>query len=198
MESFIYLRHDLTGTMSSTVQVKLGQFLSQLESQLASQHVRKVAIIGHSYGGYTSMLVAKAFSNPGSRIKVVSLTTLDPISMDTCQPQILLNYLVREAPAPGCNEAPATSQKDSHISMDDVTKIAATVPWTNLWQGVDTYLHASPIAVPGIDNQEVIYDRNNKNGFANHFLFVFPADKVNPAWPRIAENVLSKMAGSLN
>jgi len=198
MDSYIYLRHDLNGAMIPTVHVKLGQFLEQLESQLASQQIKKVAIIGHSYGGYTSMLVAKALSAPGSRVKVTSLTTLDPISMDKCQPQILVNNLVREAPAPGCNEAPATGLKDSHISVDDVKRIAATVPWTNFWQGVDRYLHASPLAVAGVDNQEVIYDKNNKNGFANHFLFVFPTDKTNPAWPKIADSILRNMAIRLN
>lgn len=151
MESFIYVRHDLTGDMSPTVQIKLGPFLAQLESLLASQNIKKVAIIGHSYGGYTAMLVAKTLSAPGSRTKVTHLTTLDPISMDTCQPQILVNHLMREAPAPRCNEAPATSNGDSFLSLDDLKKIASNIPWTNLWQGVDTYLHSSPIDIPGIE-----------------------------------------------
>lgn len=198
MESFIYLRHDLNGAMIPSVHMKLGHFLAQLETQLASQHIRKVAIMGHSYGGYTSMLVAKALSAPGSRIKVTSLTTLDPISMDTCQPQMLVNHLVREAPAPGCKTAPAMGLKDAYISVDDVQKIAGSVPWTNLWQGVDTSLHASPLPMDGIDNQEVIYDQNNKNGFANHLLFVFPADKTNPIWPQIADSILKRMAKSLD
>ena len=197
MESSIYIRHDLTGGMSPTVQINLGQFLSKIETLLASQNIKKVAIIGHSYGGYTALLVAKALSAPGSRTKVTHLTTLDPISMDTCQPQILVNHLVREAPAPGCNEAPATGTRDSFLSLDDLKKIAANIPWTNLWQGVDTYLHSSPIDIPGIENQEVIYNQQSKDGFANHFLFVFPSDKTNPTWPKVADKILKKIASTL-
>jgi hypothetical protein len=197
MDTNIYLRHNFSGALIPTQKIVLRQFLASLEADLTSQGIRRVAILGHSYGGYTAMLIAKALSVPGSRIKVTSLTTLDPISMDTCQPANLIETLPKNIVPPGCQQAPATGLPDSNISAAEVKNLAGAIPWTNLWQGADKYLHSSPINAPGIVNREVVYSREKSYGVANHVLFVFTQDSVNPEWPKIAASAIQQVVKNL-
>lgn len=198
MDANIYLRHNLIGNWIPTEKIKLSQMLATLQNQLTSQGIKKVAIVGHSYGGYTAMLVAKTLLNSDSSIKVTSLTTLDPISMDTCQPSNIVVTLQKNAVPPGCNQAPASTISDNYITSAEIRKIAASIPWINIWQGADKYLHSSPISAPGVDNKEVIYRKDRINGVANHILFLYPQENTNPNWPPIAENVLEKIAKGLD
>jgi hypothetical protein len=197
MDAFIYIRHNLAGSTIPTKKIRLQELLLSLETQLASQNITRVAVLGHSYGGYTAMLVAKALSTAGSRLKVTSLTTLDPISMDTCQPQNIIDALQQNAKPLGCNQAPSIGLKDNYISPADIKRLAANIPWTNIWQGADIYLHSSPIAFPGVDNLEVVYNKDKPHGVANHVMFLYPKAKTNPTWPKVAEGVIQKVAKSL-
>jgi hypothetical protein len=194
----LYFRHNLSGPWISTQKTTLGNFLASLEAQLKAQKVKKVAIIGHSYGGYTAMLVAKALSYKDSPIKVTSLTTLDPISIDTCQPRNIVNMLQFSTISPACNQAPATGLSDTNITSSEISTLAANIPWTNLWQGADIYLHSSPISNSSIDNIEVIYSKEKIHGIINHLLFLYPDDKTNDKWPSIADSVISKMTALIN
>lgn len=193
----IYLRHNLNGNWIPTEKIKLSQMLATLQDQLTSQGIKKVAIMGHSYGGYTAMLVAKTLSKKDSSIKVTSLTTLDPISMDTCQPINLIDTLQKNSIPPGCNQSPASRISDNNITSAEIREIAATIPWINIWQGADKYLHSSPISAPGVENKEVIYRKDRIDGVANHILFLYPQENTNPNWPPIAESIIKKIANGL-
>jgi pimeloyl-ACP methyl ester carboxylesterase len=198
MDAHIYLRHNMTGNWIRTEKIKLSQMLATLQDQLTRQGIKKIAILGHSYGGYTAMLVAKTLSKSNSSIKVTSLTTLDPISMDTCQPSNLVVTLQKKAVPPGCNQAPASTISDNFINSAEIREIASTIPWINIWQGADKYLHSSPISVPGVENHEVIYRKDKRDGVANHILFLYPQENTNPKWPPIAESVIKKIAKGLD
>jgi pimeloyl-ACP methyl ester carboxylesterase len=197
MDANIYLRHNLDGTWIPTEKIKLSQMLATLQNQLTSQGIKKVAIMGHSYGGYTAMLVAKTLLKSDSSIKVTSLTTLDPISMDTCQPSNIVVTLQKNAVPPGCNQAPASTISDNYINSAEIRRIAASIPWINIWQGADKYLHSSPISAPGVDNKEVIYSKDKIDGVANHILFLYPQENTNSTWRAIADDILKKVAKAL-
>jgi hypothetical protein len=198
LDANIYFRHNLPGHWIPTQKVKLRDLLASLQSQLKSQKIRKVAILGHSYGGYTSILVAKALSKKDSEIKVTSLITLDPISMDTCQPANIAYMLQKSAASPGCNQAPATGLRDNNITSAEINDLAANIPWTNLWQGADTYLHSSPISASGVDNIEIVYNKDKKGGVLNHIWFLYPDEKTKENWPKIVDSIISKIRDYLN
>lgn len=194
----LYFRHNLSGSWIPTQKITLGDLLASLEGQLKAEKVKKVAIIGHSYGGYTAMLVAKALSYKNSPIKVTSLTTLDPISIDTCQPRNIVNMLQFSIISTACNQAPATRLSDANITSSEISTLAADIPWTNLWQGADIYLHSSPISNSSIANVEIVYSKEKIHGIVNHVLFLYPDDKTNQKWRHIVDSVISKMGDLLD
>jgi pimeloyl-ACP methyl ester carboxylesterase len=193
LDSSIYFRHNLAGSTSLTQKLTLQGMLDSLESQLASHNIKRVVILGHSYGGYTAILAAKALTSPHSRVKVSSLTTLDPISMDTCRPEDITRSIVNKSGEIGCNQAPTVRLQDANLTKDDIASVATKTPWTNLWQSVDKYLHSSAIDAPSIYNREAIYSRKNPDGIANHIFFVFPGTKsASSDWPTLVDEVVQR------
>jgi hypothetical protein len=197
VDAEIYYRHNFDGNSSPTLKNTLGGWLSNLESMLAAGQFKKAVIIGHSFGGYTAMLAAKALSAPGSRVKVTSLTTLDPISIATCGVQPITSAIRKRQGAKGCNQAPGTSLPDPNISLEEMKSMASKMTWVNLWQAADIYIHSSPINVPGIENFEVVYGKENMDGVINHILFVYPGNTHNPDWPNKAKEIVDRAVKTL-
>lgn len=197
VDAVIYFRHNFDGPNSTTLKNTLGGWLSSLENMLADKGFKKAVIIGHSFGGYTAMLAAKALSRQGSPIKVTSLTTLDPISISTCNVNAITQSITKRQGNLGCNQAPATSLADPNISMDEIKSMATKMTWLNLWQDADIYIHSSPINVPGIQNDEVVYGKENIDGIINHIMFTYPQNTHNPKWPKKVKEIVNTAVQTL-
>lgn len=103
---------------------ELGSFLS---SKVPGGRLR---LVGHSYGGWTVMSLAKDL--PAS-VTIDTLVTIDPISTRDCTP---LDFLSGGA---GCKRAP------SDFGVDGLAAIKKRVgPWVNFYQTSDTVLFSSP------------------------------------------------------
>ena len=196
-DSDIYFRHNFQGDQIPTQKYKLGSLMSSLDRLLSENQFKKAVIIGHSFGGYTAMLAAKALISAGSQIQVTSLTTLDPISISTCNVQGITSAIVKRQGSPGCNQAPGTNVSDPLISLADIRSIAAKTRWINVWQAGDIYIHSSAINAPGIDNREIVANANMKDGVLNHVLYAYPGNSTNPAWPKLTDEIVNRAVESL-
>lgn len=120
------------------------EYLAVLNKYLNQEKGRPVALIGHSYGGWNVMQVGLDFSK--SSANIVNLTTIDPISPETCSAQ---NILISDTPGKigfsGCKQAPSDVTKDQRKTLTSSTKI-----WTNYYQNEFQRLHSSEI--PEADN----------------------------------------------
>lgn len=193
----IYFRHNLSGTTTPPQKASLGAFLTHIGELLVENGIRKVAIIGHSYGGYTGMQIAKSLIQGSTPLLLTTLVTLDPISMNQCLPEVLVGGVEANQAFPGCSNAPGINMIDHTIDSNDINSIASRVPWLNFWQETDKFLHSSAINVPGIINTEVAFDTKSQKGIVNHLFYSFPDNKKNPQWPSITNDIIEKIHMSL-
>lgn len=193
----IYFRHSLAGPTTPTLRENLGNFLAKLGPLLDQNGIQKVAIIGHSFGGYTAIQAAKHLVNGNHKVQLSLLVTLDPISMNQCLPEVFSKGIQAKNGLPGCTNAPGINMNDATINKSDMEKIASKVPWFNYWQGVDRYLHSSPIDIGDIQNIEIVHNRTNTEGIGNHVFYSFPDDRNNPQWPKTSDEIIEKLHQSL-
>lgn len=104
---------------------------TQLDALVLSraQSVRKIIIIGHSYGGWRAMKLASSpYLLNNTRVPMI-LVTFDPISKVLCQ-------RIRET---GCREAPAD------LSPPELYQLNTRTRWLNTYQEQGLLLGSGPI-----------------------------------------------------
>ena len=142
-------------TISSTVP----EMIKTLGEELKKVAPVKLHLVGHSYGGWTIMQVAK---NLPPEIKIVGLTTIDPISMKECTAAAYASLILGGGNIGGCQRAPAD------FTDADVKSIRARIDrWTNYYQTNFEFLHSGPIAAA--ENKKKSY---STPGFEPHSDFL--------------------------
>jgi hypothetical protein len=142
-------------TISSTVP----EMIKTLGEELKKIAPVKLHLVGHSYGGWTIMQVAK---NLPPEIKIVGLTTIDPISMKDCTAAVYASLILGGGNISGCQRAPAD------FTDADVKSIRARIDrWTNYYQTNFEFLHSGPIAAA--ENKKKSY---STPGFEPHSDFL--------------------------
>jgi hypothetical protein len=98
-----------------------------------SESTPNTFIIGHSYGGWTSMKTFLASSSKSSLPTVKAYYSLDPISRKLCRLENPLSW-------GQCTGAPKDLTDNELISIRAQTDI-----WVNVWQDRTSFLHSAPI-----------------------------------------------------
>ena len=123
---------DPANVVTSTVDEMIGTFNSLLDGVKRPQ----LYIVGHSYGGWTSMKMA---TNVTADAEMAALITVDPISKQNCTPNTIINY-VNSQPDSRCKEPP------SDFGAEQIDEIARrTHFWLNVYQTDFAPLHSGPI-----------------------------------------------------
>lgn len=128
----------------SHVKFELKKFIDRKEAR--GKDV-KLYMIGHSYGGFTSLQLAKAFAE-----QMAGLATIDPISILRCQAQAMSTEPWQTATRQhkGCLEAPRDKYSRRSIeAMQNVLEASASeVWWYHSYQKTFVWLHSDAIAGP--------------------------------------------------
>jgi len=127
------LSSDPTKTVTSTVDEMIATF----NSLLAGTKKPNLYMVGHSYGGWTSMKIA---TNLKANSKISALITVDPISKQNCTPNTIINY-VNSQPDSRCKEPPADFVSER---IDEIA--SRTNLWLNVYQTDFEALHSGPIS----------------------------------------------------
>jgi pimeloyl-ACP methyl ester carboxylesterase len=157
--------------------------IAEIEA-LAALHrnSHEVLIVGHSYGGWASMLTT---INLADWVNVRELTTLDPISAEDCQPLIFiaayLNSMGSVNAAPGCIEAPEDLRPWFPFIKSRV-KI-----WRNYYQAQYLYLHSDRIS--GVTSNTLLE-------YITPILLEFQAhqymDQDSRVWAKLRQDLLTR------
>jgi hypothetical protein len=128
--------------------------------KLVGEELKKIApvklhLVGHSYGGWTIMQLAK---NLPPEIKIDGFTTIDPISVKECNTAVYASLILGGGNLNGCQRAPAD------FTESDLNAIRLrTNRWTNYYQNNFPLLHSGPI-VAASNNEKSYYSM----GFEPH------------------------------
>lgn len=160
-------RLSTSGEPSQPKEATVSEFFERLPTLVNGSKAKHVAVIGHSYGGFTAMLSARKLQQ--SNVHVAKLVTLDPISMAQCTTEVFLNQISANQPAEGCTRAPTN---DGYVDDAVVQGLAKSTSWSNYFQSVDRYLHSGPIVGGAIDNVALSFGITNTEGVGNHCAFV--------------------------
>lgn len=110
---------------------------SDFNELLAGVDTPQVLLVGHSYGGWTAMDVAK---NLPATVKLKGLVTLDPISHVDCDPESFILATFGGATEEGCTRAP---QDFGEAGIAQIAKKAEE--WLNYYQTKVEFLHSGEI-----------------------------------------------------
>lgn len=165
--------HFVTNMSSSqdVVTTAPDDMIKQVEDMLRGLPNPQLFIIGHSYGGWTAMELARRLV--GS-FAVRHLVTLDPISKVLCTPDTFLTYASQyKTGAPECTTAPRD------FTPDQIIRIADGVDrWTNYYETASMYLHADAIVDSDkIENVDMQYT-HAKDTLGGHLAFLIDEDLV--------------------
>ncbi len=111
--------------------------------QMARTQNRPLVAIGHSYGGWYAMDIAR---HRASDVRFKAIITVDPISPLTCKPETLARVLlsrfgITESETHGCSESPS-----DFVSAARVLVRQNAGAWLNYYQqDIFTILKATPI-----------------------------------------------------
>ena len=98
-------------------------------------------LIGHSYGGWNVM---KASATLPEQVRIKSLVTIDPISMENCKPDVFASAYVRSTfsfnPSVGCTQAP----EDLRPHFTAINKRSSR--WQHFYQNDYGFLHSSAVS----------------------------------------------------
>ena len=121
-------------TISSTVP----EMIKIVGEELKKIAPVKLHLVGHSYGGWTIMQLAK---NLPPEIEIEGFTTIDPISVKECNAAVYASLILGGGNINGCQRAPAD------FTESDIKAIRSrTNRWTNYYQNNFPFLHSGPIA----------------------------------------------------
>ncbi len=141
-----------------------------------------LAVVGHSYGGWTAMYFMQQLAK---KYPVRYLATLDPISRRNCTPDVLAKDTQNQKYDGECHKAP---QDFSQSNLDEILGKAQN-NWHNYYQSRAKYLHSGPM----YDSQNLIMNReihypDHPNTIGGHLRFLIDEDLVN----QLAEDLVSK------
>jgi pimeloyl-ACP methyl ester carboxylesterase len=135
---------NLRQTISSTVP----EMIKIVGEELKKIAPVKLHLVGHSYGGWTIMQLAK---NIPPEIKIEGITTIDPISVKECNTAVYASLILGGGNINGCQRAPAD------FAESDIKAIRSrTNRWTNYYQNNFPLLHSGPIAA-ATNNEKSYY-----------------------------------------
>jgi len=133
-------------TASSFTKTRLNVSLADYEkiilAELAFTTSKKIAIIGHSFGGWQALKLSLMLQD---KAEIVSLTTIDPISMVSCVPitmpfQVVLS-MINNNLGQGCQRAP------SDFPVAELYQLAGKIGcWNHFYQTEAYGLHSGPLA----------------------------------------------------
>lgn len=169
---------------NSVSRTSVDQMIDELNKNLNKLNNPKVAIIGHSYGGWTAMKLAL---NLTPKATLSTLVTIDPISKQTCTPRVFLNATNTKDTNTGCHRAPGSPE----FSQQDLEKIAKRSNgfWYNYYQTDAKLLHSSAIGLTLLkEDQEVKYAKNDGKMDA-HILFLKDESFVEKVAGIVAKNL---------
>ncbi len=152
-------------------------FLSKV---LSDQSDISIHLVGHSYGGWTAMKIAKELELK-NRFSIKNLVTIDPISRSECTPKkfteglpdveikriiekMLSGYTLTAEDTPTTNKGCLRAPSDLG---DAIAILARTSRWTNFYQENYPFLHSSSIPGPieKIENLKRDYRDDSHNMF---------------------------------
>ncbi len=125
--------HYVTSAEPNNVKsVGLGDLAKEVGALLSTKTPgARVRLVGHSYGGWTVLSLAKDLD---PKLTVDALVTIDPISVRECNAGVLA------AGGDGCRRAP------TDFGADGLAAIKKRVGnWTNIYQTSDTLLNSGPM-----------------------------------------------------
>ncbi len=121
-----------------------GELRDYLQSRKSAGVTVRMYLIGHSYGGFTSIQLADEFSE-----QLAGLFTIDPISMLNCQAKDMATkvYSTVSMQHPGCKSAPNDPYSKQSIAriLEDVHKSGGRKWWYHTYQNAFPWLHSGPI-----------------------------------------------------
>lgn len=102
---------------------------------------KQVAIIGHSYGGWLALQIALALPTD---LKLLSLTTIDPISQKVCRRH---NLGIRTVSAALGDDVEAACQRfPDDVDQMQRARLAEGALWRNYFQKQTTLLRSGPVS----------------------------------------------------
>ena len=135
-EAYTQRSHDL----NRTVQIDNEGLVRLVVEEARQTTTKRVAIVGHSYGGWLALNAALALP---ADIKLVSLTTIDPISQKSCVKHTLgvraVSTILGDDANPGCQRFP------DDIGPQDRQRLAASTAWRNYFQKRTALLRSGPV-----------------------------------------------------
>lgn len=157
----------------------------------------RVAVAGHSYGGYHAMKLAAEFF-ARTRAKVDRVYTIEPISPETCGPVDAFNANMAKEWDAGCLKAPGELWNGRRIaseSIDARMTLAASERWINYLvpkgqtrvNGVQG-MHSGPFAAPGVVQVDVELPVPYGPAMSPHENNHHRAGFVNSVWTRASRS----------
>jgi hypothetical protein len=131
------ITYAMSSDPSKIVTSTVDEMIATFNGLLDSVEKPKLYIVGHSYGGWTSMKIA---TNLTANAKMAALITVDPISKENCTPNTIINY-VNSQPDSRCKEPPADFGPEK---IDEIAR--RTDLWLNVYQTDFAALHSGPIS----------------------------------------------------
>ena len=121
-----------------TISSSVPEMIKTLGEELKKIAPVKLHLVGHSYGGWTIMQLAKTLP---PEIKIEGFTTIDPISVKECNTAVYASLILGGGNLNGCQRAPADFTESDLNAMR-----LRTNRWTNYYQNNFDFLHSGPIA----------------------------------------------------
>jgi pimeloyl-ACP methyl ester carboxylesterase len=160
----------------------VSSMISQINKAIEKYPNPRVAVIGHSYGGWTAMEVA---ANLSPKATLATLITIDPISRSLCTPDVMSNSAVTKNFDTDCQRAP---QDFSPKVLASVAK-RAKGQWYNFYQLSAQYLHSSAIDVPSVVNRDMAYNADPEH-LDGHLRFLIDEELNHEITEIITKNIV--------
>ncbi len=168
----IHFTSNLSGK-NTLIESSVDEMLQIIYQDLSRLENPVLAVIGHSYGGWTAMdfmrQLARFYPAP-------YLATIDPISRKNCTPDVIAQDAYYKNFKGECQTAPRDFDK---WELDDILG-KAQYNWYNYYQTSSRYLHSGPLSDSQnqIKNREVYYP-DSPDTVGAHLRFLIDEALVN-------------------
>lgn len=177
----IYYTSNLSG-QNTLSRSSVDEMLQRIFLDLSRLPNPVLAVVGHSYGGWTAMYFMQQLAKT---YPVRYLATIDPISRRNCTPDVLATDAYNQKHDGECQKAPGDFDKSN---LDEILGKAQN-NWHNYYQSTTKYLHSGPM----YDSQNLIMNReirypDHPDTLGGHLRFLIDENLVN----ELAEDLASK------